>query len=100
MKKSKGNIYITIWLALGITIILTFFVFSMVIGGSAGNGYREAGKYFVGDHGNYVEVSQNIWIISSIWEILYWIFIPLTPLGAFVISAIQEKIDRKRKRLE
>ena len=100
MKKSKGNIYITIWLALGITIILTFFVFSMVIGGSAGNGYREAGKYFVGDHGNYVEVSQSIYIVSSILEVLFWIFIPLTPLGAFMISKIQEVVDKKRNQME
>ena len=100
MKKDKANIFITIWVALGMTIILTFFVFSIVIGGSAGNGYQDAGKYFVGDHGNYVEVSQSIYIVSSILEVLFWIFIPLTPLGAFMISKIQEVVDKKRNRME
>ena len=100
MKKDKGNIFITVWLALGMTIILTFFVFTIVIGGSAGNGYQDAGKYFVGDHGNYVEVSQSIYIVSSILEVLFWIFIPLTPLGAFMISKIQEVVDKKRNRME
>ena len=100
MKKDKGNIFITIWLAVGMTIILTFFVFSIVIGGSAGNGYQDAGKYFVGDHGNYVEVSQSIYIVSSILEVLFWIFIPLTPLGAFMISEIQEAVEKKRNRME
>ena len=100
MKKDKGNIFITIWVALGMTIILTFFVFTIVIGGSAGNGYQDAGKYFVGDHGNYVEVSQSIYIVSSILEVLFWIFLPLTPLGAFMISEIQEVVYKKRNRME
>ena len=100
MKKDKGNIFITIWVALGMTIILTFFVFTIVIGGSAGNGYQDAGKYFVGDHGNYVEVSQSIYIVSSILDVLFWIFIPLTPLGAFMISEIQEVVYKKRNRME
>ena len=100
MKKDKGNIFITVWLALGMTIILTFFVFTIVIGGSAGNGYQDTGKYFVGDHGNYVEVSQSIYIVSSILEVLFWIFIPLTTLGAFMISKIQEVVDKKRNRME
>ena len=100
MKKDKGNIFITIWVALGMTIILTFFVFTIVIGGSAGNGYQDAGKYFVGDHGNYVEVSQSIYIVSSVLEVLFWIFIPLTSLGAFMISKIQEVVDKKRNRME
>jgi hypothetical protein len=100
MKKDKGSIFITIWVALGMTIILTFFVFTIVIGGSAGNGYQDTGKYFVGDHGNYVEVSQSIYIVSSILEVLFWIFIPLTPLGAFMISEIQEVVDKKRNRME
>ena len=100
MKKDKGNIFITIWNALGMTIFLTFFVFSIVIGGSAGNGYQDAGKYFVGDHGNYVAVSQSIYTVSSILEVLFWIFIPLNPLGAFMISKIQEVVDKKRNRME
>ena len=102
MKKNrnKGDIFITLWNTTGIIIILGFFVFSMIIGGSAGNGYQEAGKYFVGEHGSYMEVSKTIWLISSIYEILFWISLPLTPIGAFVISNIQEKIERSKNRFE
>ena len=89
-KRNKGDIIITCWVVIGVVIILGFFVFSMIIGGSAGNGYQETGKYFVGEHGNCVEVSETIWIISSVFEILFWIFIPLTPIGAFIISNIQK----------
>ena len=98
--RNKGDIFITLWNTTGIIIILGFFVFSMIIGGSAGNGYQEAGKYFVGEHGSYIEVSKTIWLISSIYEILFWISLPLTPIGAFVISNIQEKIERSKNRFE
>lgn len=99
-KKSKDDILITLWNIAGIIIILGFFVFSMIIGGSAGNGYQEAGKFFVGEHGTYVEVSETIWTISSIYEILFWLSLPLTPIGAFVISNIQDKIERRKNRFE
>ena len=98
--RNKGDIFITLWNTTGIIIILGFFVFSMIIGGSAGNGYQAAGKYFVGEHGSYMEVSKTIWLISSIYEILFWISLPLTPIGAFVISNIQEKIERSKNRFE
>ncbi len=97
-KTKKGDILITLWIAFGVMIILGFFIFTMIIGGSAGNGYLEAGKYYVCDHGNCVEVSETIWMISSVLEILFWVFVPLTPIGAFVISNIQEKIDLNKEK--
>ena len=39
-KRNKGDIFISLWIALGVIIILGFFVFSMIIGGSAGLGFR------------------------------------------------------------
>ena len=44
-KRNKGDIFITLWNTIGI-IILGFFVFSMIIGGSAGLGYQENGHFF------------------------------------------------------
>ena len=101
MKKTKpyGEI-ISAWLVLGITILLGFFVFSMIIGGSAELGYQENGRFFVCDHAEITEVSKEIWIISRVWSILFWIFLPLTPIGAFVIATVQEKIKQRKNRLE
>ena len=99
-KRNKGDIFISLWIALGVIIILGFFVFSMIIGGSAGLGYQENGHFFVSDHAEVVEVSEAIWTMSWIWGILFWIFIPLTPIGAFVISNIQEKLERRKNRFE
>ena len=99
-KRIKGDIIITLWISFGVMIILGFFLFSMIIGGSAGNGYQDAGRFFVGEHGIYVEVSKTIWTISRVWGILFSIFIPLTPIGAFVISDIQEKLNQRKNRFE
>ncbi len=99
-KRNNGDIFITLWISFGVIVILGFFVFSLIIGGSAGLGYQENGHFFVRDHADVVEVSEVIWTISRIWGILFWIFIPLTPIGSFVISNIQEKIERRKNRFE
>ena len=90
-EKRKTSLLITIWNALGWIIILGFFVFSAVIGGSAGLGYQEGERYFVGNHGDYTEVSQTIWKISSVLEILFWIFIPLEFLGSWILEKLQKR---------
>lgn len=83
--------FATLWNICCVIVFIGFFLFSMIVGGSAVNGYQEAGKYFVGEHGTYVEVSETIWIISSILEILFWFFI----LGTFVIFIVRENLKRR-----
>ena len=99
-KRNKSDIFISSWITLCVIVILGFFVFSMIIGGSAGLGYQENGRFFVRYHADVVEVTEFIWTISRIWGILFWIFILLTPIGAFAISHIQEKIERRKNRFE
>ena len=100
MKKLKGDIFITLWIAFGVTVILGFFVFSAIISGDALNGYQENGQYFVTAHESVAQVSKATWIVSKVWGVLFYLFIPLTPIGAFVISDIQEKIKRRKNRFE
>ncbi len=100
LKKSKTNIVIFIWVSLGMAIILFFFLFSFCIGGSAMNGYREAGRYFVTSHENVSEVSETVWRVSQIAGVLFWVFIPLTPIGAFAISHISGHTERRKNRME
>ena len=52
-----------------------------MIGGFASLRYCDANSYYVGNHGEYTQVSELIYHISYAWEILLWIFIPLTPIG-------------------
>lgn len=100
MKKNKINILLCFWNSIGIVIIVGFFLYGFIIGGAASQGYRDAGAHFVGNHGEFTQVSEAIYYISYAWEILFWIFIPLTPIGCFLISHIQEKIEQKKKRSE
>ncbi len=99
-KKNKFDIFITLWIIFGIIVILGFFVFSFIIGGSALNGYQQGERYFLCNHEEITQVSKMIWIISKAWHILFLIFIPLTPIGAFVISHIQNKIELRKNRFE
>ena len=91
MKKNKNNLLLCFWNVICIIIIAGFLLYGFIIGGSASLGYCEADTYFVGNHGEYTKVSESIYNISYVWEILFWIFIPLAPLGYFLISHIQAK---------
>lgn len=90
-ERNKGDMFVTLWNICCVIVFIGFLVFSMIVGGSAVNGYQEAGKYFVGEHGRYVEVSETIWIMSNILEILFWVFI----LGSFVIFIVRENLKRR-----
>ena len=103
MKRTRTDILITLWHALAIVVVAGFLVYSILIGGSASLGYCEESMYYVGNHGEYTQVSQVINQISYIWEALFWIFILLTMIGYFVISGIHKIImiiKKRRKRLE
>ena len=100
VKENKTNLILSIWNTIGSVIIAGFFLFGFIICGTAALGYCEANTYFVGNHGEYTQVSEIIYHVSYVWEILFWIFIPLTPLGCFLISHIQGKMEQKKKRLE
>ena len=45
-KRNKNDVFLTLWIAFGVIVILGFFVFSMILGGSAGLGYQENGRFF------------------------------------------------------
>lgn len=98
-KRNKKG-FISLWNAFGVIVVFGFIVFSMIIGGSAGLGYQENGRFFVRDHADLVEVSETVWRISSVWGVLFWIFILLTPIGALVISIVQKKMDQRKNRIE
>ena len=103
MQKSLSkpeNRLITIWLVIGISVILGFFCFSAIIGGSALNGYIENGSFFVRSHSSVVEVSKTVFTISKVWNVLFYILLPLTPVGAFMISFVFRKTEQKANRTE
>ena len=84
MKKDKMNILICFWNAIGIFIIAGFFLYGCMIGGSASLGYCDANAYYVGNHGEYTQVSEIIYHVSYVWEILFWIFYILQNRQRFI----------------
>ena len=77
---------------LSIVVIFGFFLFSMIIGGSAFLGYQDNGRFFVRDHGTVVEVSQVGWNISYIWGVLFLIFLVLAPVGFFTLQRLNKRM--------
>ena len=86
-----------------ILFVVAFFVFSRCIGGTASLGYREGGLYFVGDHGDFVQVSETVWYISLVFGILVnCIYFAFFGLGAALITfgivlSLREKRAAKRE---
>lgn len=83
----------TLWRIIDTAVILGFFVFTMLIGGSALLGHQDNGHFFVRDHADVVEVSALIWKISYVWGIVFLIFILLIPVVEVVIAKLKKKIN-------
>ena len=91
MQKEKKNWLWRIWGAVCLCVTVGFFILSEVIGGAAMNGYVENGVYFVGEHGNYTQVTQEIWTISQVWGIVCFVCTWL-----YVISGACMDVYKKR----
>ena len=74
-------------------VFVSFWIFSLFIGGDAINGYNENGVYYVASHGEFTEVSYEIWISNFI---LFVVSITLF-IAEFSIMAISAIIGKKKK---
>jgi hypothetical protein len=74
--------------ALGFLYLLNFFAFfvvSMSIGGDGVGGKRENGRYYVGDHGKFKEVSRAVWLFSGCHAVSIFVTVPLAILGFLLV---------------
>jgi hypothetical protein len=88
--------YLAIFLVIG--WLLNFVAFVVVaerLGGNALNGKIEDGHYFLGNHGNYTEVSYDVFFYSKIHTI-FFITTHLLPFLYFGASHLRQKITNKR----
>ena len=104
MKRADKTTVMIRAVAIGaILFVVAFFVFSRCIGGTASLGYREEGLCFVGNHGDFTQVSETIWYVSRVWGILVnCIYFAVFGLGVFaivmgIILSLREKCAAKRK---
>ncbi len=102
MKKRDNVVLITRVVAVVIILfIVGFYIFSQVIGGTALLGNNEDGAFFVGNHGELIEVSELAWHISKIWELAVWTLYALffccgifaVIIGLIVLFYRKKKID-------
>ncbi len=63
-KKLLGQIPLVIFYGVLLNFVL-FFLVSVLLGGTAELGYVADGKYFLGDHGYYREVSKTVYFFSK-----------------------------------
>jgi hypothetical protein len=70
-------------------MFLNFFAMmatSIALHGSAGNGKMSDGRFYVGNRGQYREVSREAWLWSKHVHTANWITIPLGLLGLILFA--------------
>ncbi len=72
MSKTLTNVLGLVW----IVIAVSFFAFSMIVGGAAITGKVVAGHYYVGSHGNYPEVSRGVYLLSAFLSAAFGLSLP------------------------
>ena len=77
---------------IGILNFAAYCIISLSIGGDAINGKTEGGKFYLGEHGRYKEVSSSVFEYSRIHTYSVWVTHPLAMFGAFLLIA-----DKKRQ---
>lgn len=90
------------WLSmLGYTLLFiafinfaAFWIISLSLGGDALNGKIQNGRYYVGNHGRYTEVSKEIWTYSKIHTTSIWV---THPIGIILGAGFVTYSTRKRK---
>ena len=68
-----------------------FFVVSMSIGGDSVRGKRENGKYYVGDHGKFREVSHAVYLFSGCHAVSILATFPLVIAGFLLVMWSEPK---------
>jgi hypothetical protein len=57
-----------ILICIGLLSFCGFMLYSGLMGGSAGAGKAENGKYYLGSHGHYTEVTRSTFLVSKAIE--------------------------------
>jgi hypothetical protein len=84
-KLNEKKIYLYLFY-FGLINFFTFFVFSHFLNGDAGSGFIRDGHYFVGNHGQYTEVSKTLWTINKIQCSSLIITHPLAIISAWLYN--------------
>ena len=81
---------------IGVINFLAFVCVSLAIGGDAGSGMIEQGRYFLSNHGKLTEVPQAVWVYSLIHLMSNFITFPLCLIGV-MLDARHRQFDQENK---
>lgn len=70
---------------------IIFAVMTMILGGDAINGYKDASNYYLGDHGTYTEVNRHFWNMSYVMTIVLWFFAPIGMVSILMYNMIKKR---------
>ena len=82
---SRINRVARVLLIVAVLNFAAFWVGSLILGGSANAGKVENGRCYVGDHGNFTEVSREAFLYSQIHSVSVWITHPLAGIAGMVL---------------
>ena len=78
-------------MAIGVLNFLSFAIISTYLGGDAQHGKIEDGKYYVGGHGHYSEVSHATFEYSTIHAEWFVVTLPLVFAGGMILQRQKTK---------
>ena len=90
----KTNVWDIVALC-GMAVWCSWMVASLWLGGDAFLGRQEGGKFFLGSHGNYTEVSRSVFMFSRIHGYIAWTGFSIFLLGAIKWTLADAKKDEK-----
>jgi len=76
---------------IGVVNFLAFFVIGISIGGDALNGKIESGRFYLGDHGKYNEVTEGVYRYSRLHDLSLIITHPAAIGSALWLQANKRK---------
>jgi hypothetical protein len=68
--------------------MLNFFAFwygALILGGDAFNGKEDGGRFFIGEHGKYTEVTEGGYKISRFHVLSLWVTHPLGMVAGLIL---------------
>jgi len=68
--------------------MLNFFAFwygALILGGDAFNGKEDGGRFFIGEHGKYTEVTEGVYKYSRFHVLSLWVTHPLGMVAGLIL---------------
>ena len=82
-------------IVLALVDFLVYAAFTIALGGDAGDGYVQAGRYFVSNHGVVKEVGRAAWVLNRAQGYSLYLLFPAAVI-AFAIDSFRRREEPER----